>query len=83
MAAVTGCELLTGIALLVAPRLGGFMSLGLLVAFSTVLVSVIVEGREVSCACFGAATSRPVDRVSLIRNLVLISVSLLVVVSVS
>lgn len=75
---VCASEAACAVLLLVSPRIGALVAIGLLVAFSTVVVGVIRSGRTVSCACFGATSARPIDRWSLARNVGLIAAATLV-----
>lgn len=65
-------ELLTAVALIALPVVGAFLALGLLVAFTVVILGVIRSGATVSCACFGATSSSPVGWGSVVRNLLLV-----------
>ena len=80
--AVPLAELACAVALVVAPVVGAAAALFLLVAFTSVLVSVIRRGVPLGCACFGAVSSaseRPVSWVSVARNSGLIALALFVV----
>jgi len=66
-------------ALLVA-QVGGpwtpLAALVLLAGFTAAVGWHLVRGDRVPCACFGAASSRPVDGVTLARNLALCALAL-------
>ena len=49
-------------------RAAAIVALGLLVAFSTLLVARLREGRHPPCACFGAWSARPLGTGHLVRN---------------
>ena len=70
-------------ALLVA-QLGGpwvpLAALVLLLAFTAAIVRQLVRGSAVPCACFGELSARPVDRLTVARNLALCSLTLVAVV---
>lgn len=68
-------EILTAIVLVVAPVAGAVIALGLLVAFTAVILGVIRSGAAVRCACFGATSVAPVGWGSVVRNLVLIGLA--------
>ena len=77
--AVCAAEAAAALLLLFRPRIGAILALLLLTAFSGVLLSVLRSGREVRCACFGAASRRPVDERDLLRNGVLAAVAVVLV----
>jgi hypothetical protein len=80
--AVPVAELVTAVALVLVPVGGAFGALFLLVAFTVVLAGVVRRGVPVSCACFGAVSTRAADPVSLrslVRNLVLLALASFVV----
>jgi uncharacterized membrane protein YphA (DoxX/SURF4 family) len=64
-------ELLTAVALVAVPRIGGVVALVLLAAFSVFLARRIAQGSEAPCACFGQTRRRPVSPADLARNAVL------------
>ena len=70
-------------ALLVA-QLGGpwvpLAALVLLLAFTAAIVRQLARGRAVPCACFGELSTRPVDRLTVARNLALCTLALVAVV---
>lgn len=47
-------------------------AVGLLVVFTAVLVVRLAQGRREPCNCFGALSRGPVDRGTVVRNLVLL-----------
>jgi len=51
-------------------------SLTLLVAFTLLLVSLLVRGLRPPCACFGAARTRPISWWTVVRNVVFIAINL-------
>jgi uncharacterized membrane protein YphA (DoxX/SURF4 family) len=53
----------------------------LLGVFTVVLVVRLLEGRRVPCACFGARSTKPIGIGSVVRNLVLIALALVAVLS--
>jgi hypothetical protein len=66
-------ELVVATVLLAAPRAGAVAALVLLIAFTVVLARAVQRGVDVSCGCFGAASSDPVTRVTLLRNALLVA----------
>ena len=52
-------------------RAAAIVALGLLLAFSVLLVARLREGRHPPCACFGAWSARPLGPGHLVRNGVL------------
>jgi uncharacterized membrane protein YphA (DoxX/SURF4 family) len=71
--AVPVVELLVATVLLAAPRAGAVGALVLLVAFTAVLARAVAGGVDVSCGCFGMASSAPVTPVTLLRNVFLVA----------
>ncbi|MDX1972703.1 MAG: MauE/DoxX family redox-associated membrane protein [Candidatus Sumerlaeia bacterium] len=74
-------ELFVGICLIygVLARGAAFWASILYVIFTVALASVLIRGMNVDCGCFGAiAGSGPVGIHSIIRNLILLSASLVV-----
>ena len=69
--AVPFAELLTAVALIGAPQVGGAASLVFLAVFSWVLVGALRSGRAVPCNCFGTARTEPVSAVDVVRNVLL------------
>ena len=66
--AVPVAELSVAAGLVVVPRAGAVAALVLLAAFTAVLARAVAGGVGVGCACFGAAATRPVSSVELVRN---------------
>lgn len=66
--AVPMAEFVVAALLVVVPRVGAVCALGLLAGFTVVLVGAVRRGTEVGCACFGAAATRPVSGVDVVRN---------------
>lgn len=73
-------ELGTAVILILAPAVGAFLSLALLVAFTVVLMRVLQRGVVASCACFGAASAHAVSVVDVIRNVALAGAAVVVIV---
>src|SRR3954454_4633622 len=75
-------ELATAAALLVQPLAiwGAAAALLLLVAFTGAIVNALARGDAPDCGCFGALHSAPVGRRQLVRNAVLASLAVFVVV---
>jgi hypothetical protein len=71
--AVPVVELAVATALLAAPRAGAVGALVLLAGFTVVLARGVALGVDVSCGCFGAASSAPVTPVTLLRTLFLVA----------
>ena len=69
-------------ALLVA-QIGGrwtaLAALVLLLAFTAAVIGQLARGRTVPCACFGTASTRPVDLLTVARNLALCALTLVAV----
>lgn len=62
-------EVAVAVLLVARPWLGGWAALGLLVAFSAVLLPAVRARRDVGCGCFGAASATaPVSWTTLLRN---------------
>lgn len=55
----------------VARRLAAIAALGLLVAFTALIVARLREGRRPPCACFGAWSAKPLGAGHVARNAVL------------
>jgi hypothetical protein len=73
--AVPAAEVATAVALVVAPAWGGIAAFALLVGFTTVLMRLVRAGRPVVCRCFGAYSTKPVSRMTLVRNGVLLAMA--------
>lgn len=65
---VAPAELVTVLALLLAPAVGAIFGAALLGAFTMLLVRIVRSGRTVRCGCFGAANDSPVTSTSVVRN---------------
>ena len=61
-------ELLTAILLIVDPATGGPCAVALLVAFTVLIVSRLVNGNTSGCGCFGAWSTRPLSYWDVARN---------------
>ncbi len=61
----------------VAPPVPALFALGLLVAFTSLLVTRLLQGQRPPCACFGSWSARPLGWRHLVRNAVLIALTLL------
>ena len=65
-------ELLTAILLFIDPMTGGPCAVALLVAFTVLILSRLVNGNTSGCGCFGAWSTRPLSYWDITRNTVLI-----------
>ena len=65
-------ELLTAIILFVDPATGGPCAVALLVAFTVLILSRLVNGNTSGCGCFGAWSTRPLSYWDVVRNTVFI-----------
>lgn len=65
-------ELLTAILLIVDPATGGPCAVALLVAFTVLILSRLVNGNTSGCGCFGAWSTRPLSYWDVARNTVFI-----------
>lgn len=68
-------ELVTAVALVAAPEVGAALAIALLAAFSAFLSRQVAQGSDEPCACFGQVRTRPISRVDLVRNGVLIGLA--------
>jgi uncharacterized membrane protein YphA (DoxX/SURF4 family) len=68
---VVGALLVTQI----ARRVVALAAAALLVAFTTLLVLRLVQGRRPPCACFGAWTNKPIGWGNVVRNAVLLALA--------
>ena len=77
--AVPYVEALLGALLLVQfqRRVVAWCAVAVLVAFTTLLVVRLAQGRRPPCACFGSLTPKPIGAASVARNLVFIAVAVL------
>ena len=82
---VAPLEGLVGVALVsqLWSRLVLVVSLAMLLAFTTLIVSLLARGRRPACACFGAARSRPISWWTVVRNLVFIMVNVIALLGTS
>jgi len=63
---------LTAILLIVDPATGGPCAVALLVAFTVLILSRLVNGNTSGCGCFGAWSTRPLSYWDVARNTVFI-----------
>lgn len=77
--AVPYVEALLGALLLVQfqRQVVAWCAVAVLVAFTTLLVVRLAQGRRPPCACFGSLTPKPIGAASVARNLVFIAVAVL------
>lgn len=74
--AVPVAEVAVGLALVALPAWGAAAALGLLAAFTAVLVRTVRSGRQVSCGCLGALDrGRPVSWRTVGRNVALMAMA--------
>jgi hypothetical protein len=78
--AVPATELVVATTIFILPVAGALAILGLLTAFSGVLLIERFAGRSPECGCFGASAPRPAGAPTAIRNLSLAGLAVLVVV---
>jgi uncharacterized membrane protein YphA (DoxX/SURF4 family) len=67
--------------MLVLPTLriyGALLAVALLLIFSTLVFRTLREGRSPMCRCFGAHSTRPIDRSLLVRNAALMVLGIVV-----
>ncbi|MFB8009489.1 peroxiredoxin family protein [Nocardia sp. NPDC056000] len=67
------------VVLLVSPWTGfagALFGLALLLAFTAAVARLLRQGKHPSCACFGAASTAPIGRATLLRNAALIAFAL-------
>jgi hypothetical protein len=74
---VLGAVLVSGLARPVAAAVAGLV----LLAFTVLLVANLARGRRPPCACFGAASRRPIGPGSLVRNVVLLALAVIAFVA--
>lgn len=76
---VAPLEGLVGVVLIAQtwPAVALIASLTLLVAFTMLLVSLLVRGMHPPCACFGAARTRPISWWTVMRNALFIALNLI------
>ena len=58
-----------------APTFGGLLAVAMLLAFSAALWRALARGKQTSCKCFGALSTKPLSRRSIYRNLALAAVA--------
>jgi Methylamine utilisation protein MauE len=68
---VPAAELATAVLLIAAPVGGALVALGLLAAFTVLLVRRLRAGSTAPCRCFGGVRSRAIAWTDVVRNLVL------------
>jgi peroxiredoxin len=73
-------EATLGILLLfnIRTSLTGLAATSLLALFTTVIVSKIFEGEEVSCGCFGSLTTDKIDFTTVYRNIIFIAMGVMI-----
>lgn len=69
---VIGTEIAVAAALIVVPPVGSVLGVGVLGAFTFVLARTTKRHPTVQCACFGAASHRPIGLSTFVRNGLLI-----------
>lgn len=76
-------ELVLGAVLVVqvAPIVAAVVALGLLVAFTVLIVRRLAEGRHPPCACFGAWSAKPLGWGHVARNVALIALGVVALVA--
>jgi hypothetical protein len=65
---VIGTEIAVAAALIVVPPVGAVLGFGVLGAFTVVLARTAKRHPTVRCACFGAASQRPIGLSTYVRN---------------
>jgi uncharacterized membrane protein YphA (DoxX/SURF4 family) len=73
---VPAAELGVCVLLLILPGWGGVVAFAVLASFTTLLAGVVRSGRPVACACFGGSADDPVTKAHLIRNAVLMAMTI-------
>lgn len=76
-------EIALGAALVaqIAPVVSASIALLLLAAFTMLIARVLAHGRRPSCACFGTWSARPLGRGHVVRNVVLMALALVALVT--
>lgn len=76
-------ELVLGAVLIsnVVRRPAAILALALLIAFSSLVIARLREGRHPPCACFGAWTARPLGPGHLVRNGLLVVLAVVAAVA--
>ncbi|WP_405166519.1 redoxin domain-containing protein [Nocardia sp. NBC_01499] len=54
---------------------GGLAALVLLIGFSTAVAVLLARGQRPACSCFGAASTAPIGRATLVRNAAIIALT--------
>ena len=72
---VVSVEIVTALALVTRPRLGGVIAATVLVGFTVFLADAIRRGVLVGCGCFGQAADHPVSARDLVRNVGLLALA--------
>ena len=70
-------ELLVAGGLLIFPGWAGVAAFFLLAAFTSILVTIIRSGQQLSCSCFGRSSRSPVTKFDIARNVVLLALAIL------
>ncbi|MEM9710835.1 MAG: MauE/DoxX family redox-associated membrane protein [Actinomycetota bacterium] len=74
---IVAVELVTALALVTRPRIGGIVAIAVLAAFTLFLADAIRRGVQVGCGCFGQAADHPVSGRDLARNVALVAVAVI------
>lgn len=61
--------------------LAGWLAVGLLGAFTLLVVGQLARGRRPVCMCFGALSSRPIGPLTVVRNGALIAVAVVAAIA--
>jgi uncharacterized membrane protein YphA (DoxX/SURF4 family) len=74
---VPALELVVGASLVaqLARRVAAVVAIVMLLAFTTLLVVRLKQGRRPPCACFGALTTKPIGWSDVVRNIVFIALA--------
>jgi uncharacterized membrane protein YphA (DoxX/SURF4 family) len=74
---VPAIELVVGASLVaqLARRVSAVVAIVMLLAFTTLLVVRLKQGRRPPCACFGSLTSKPIGWSDVVRNVVFIALA--------
>ena len=73
---VPAAELATSVLLIAAPVGGALVALGLLAAFTVLLVRRLRAGSTAPCRCFGGVRTRAIAWTDVVRNLVLAALAI-------
>lgn len=68
-------EIVTAAGLLIFPRQSAWVALGLLLAFSGVVIWMLAQGIAAGCGCFGEASDEEVSKIDLVRNALLLGLA--------